>query len=144
MRTTRDGAVRGVTIAVAMLLSSCVTGLYRPVNGWGQAFESDVFRFKLGDVRVLSGDRLVVSMTASNLTLKPQWFHRDLVSLRSASGKTYTPASATVSGEGELPKLFDPHSGHELSFQFNGISESERARIWVLLMNEQAVQYDRE
>jgi len=137
-------AARAIAIAVTLLASSCVTGLYRPVNGWGQAFESDTFRFKLGDVRALSGDRVVVSLTASNLTMKPQWFNRELVSLRGSSGKTYAPSSGTVSGEGELPKLFGPHSGYELSFQFSGVSDVERARLWVLIMNEQAVEYDRE
>ena len=141
MRTRRTGSL--CAIAFLVVLSGCATGLYSPVDGYHYV-ELDTFRFKVDRVYAVSTNRVFVSVLATNTTLEPTWFKRDEILLRGASGQTFRAVSAVDGANGfELPSMFRPHSRHRLYYQFAGLSEFDRSHIWVLLQDEESVEFDR-
>src|SRR5262245_50611275 len=125
-------------IVFAALFPGCATGLYEPARGYEYIEVEDTFRFKVDLVRAVSTNRVFVSLLATNTTLEPTWFHRDQITLRGASGRTFRAISAVDGTNGfELPSIFRPHSRHRLYYQFTGLSNFERSHVWVQLLDEE-------
>src|SRR5689334_20231655 len=117
-------------LALVALGSACVTGLYTPANGYDYIEVDDTFRFKVDSVYAVGANRVLVSLLATNTTLEPTWFHRDQITLRGLSGRTYRAVSAVDGANGfELPGIFRPHSRHRLYYQFTGLPDWERSQV---------------
>ena len=136
--------MRVAFLTIAFALSGCATGLYTPAHGYDYVEVDDTFRFKVDTVYAVATNRVLVSLLATNTTLEPTWFHRNQVTLRGASGRTYRAISAVDAASGfELPAIFRPHSQHRLYYLFAGLPDSERLQVWVQLLDEEAVEFNR-